>query len=239
MKIRLLHNLDLARIAPLPADQKLIELRRLEAAFPPHSYNPFRASILDLLNVDAGPLAILPRTPWTAISAEIERHSGHAKEAVANLEVGEGLYEYASEHRLRGRRTEFFPLAVSIGHKVVYWSPVVIEIDGRPVVPFFDPRRDSKKLTALGRQFVFSVMNERIRAADADFAEVGLAIMQFVNIREARPVVPYFDDGVSLWGFEALDEMIRETYEIWFAVLAEREAEGRRRAAGLRGSLGI
>jgi hypothetical protein len=232
--------LDLARIAPLPTDQKRVELRRLKGGRPPFSYDPMRHRILDILNADAGPLAHLPRTPWKTISAAIRAKSRSPKEATANLEVSEGLYDYATDHGLVGRYTEFFPLAVSMGKKVTYWSPVVVEIDGQTVVPFFDPRRDSKKLTVVARQFVFSVMHERIRLADEDFAHVRLAIMQFKNTPTGkREVIPHFDEGVPLWGFEALDEMIRETYALWTEILTERETEERGRGSGTTGPLGL
>jgi hypothetical protein len=117
-----------------------------------------------------------------------------------------------------------FPIGLS--EKVVYWSQVVVAIDGRPVVPFFDPRR-TKKLTSEARRFVFSVMHERIRV-DPDFANVRLAIIQFHNSDEgARAAIPYFDDDLELLGFEALDSMVRETYEIWHEVLMDREDENR------------
>ena len=79
-------------------------------------------------------------------------------------------------------------------------------------------------------------MHERIRAADPDFSEVALGIFQF-SLSEKGPRVPilYTDLGVTLFTFEELDQMVRETYEIWREVCEERAAEMRRRAGGKGG----
>lgn len=234
---RLLPELDLARIAPMPSDQKRRELERMKFGRPPYTYNPMRKGILDILNVEAGPLVDLPRTPWEAVAADIRRRGRTEDEINANLRAAEGLYVFASTYGLVGQRQDFFPLNMGISEKVTYWSPVVVEIDGRPAVPFFDPRR-TKKLTARARQFVFSVMHERIRVLDPDFFDVRLAIIQFANSAEGmRAVVPHFDDDVDLLSFEVLDEMVRETYQIWHEVLEQRESEARRDGTGKRGAL--
>jgi hypothetical protein len=51
MKIRRLSEIDLARIAPLAAEEKLHRLRALKEGRPPHTYNPMRASLGDILNL--------------------------------------------------------------------------------------------------------------------------------------------------------------------------------------------
>jgi len=228
---RSIPELDLARIAPLAINEKKKALQQLKLGWPPYSYNPMRASNLDILNVSAGPLAELPRTPWPSIAVDIARRcNGDADAIAANLRAGEGLYNFASEFNLTGRRHEFFSLAIGLSEKVSYWSPVVIALEKRAVVPFIDPRR-SKKLSPEGRLFVFSMMNEHIRVADPDFADVALAILQFRNTATGvRPVVSFFDDGLKLWSFADLDEMVRETYRLWEEVLEGREAESRRSA---------
>jgi hypothetical protein len=116
--------------------------------------------------------------------------------------------------------------------KAMSQNSLVLSIDGRPLVPFFDPRR-TKALTVQGRRFVFSVMHERIRAADPDFAEVVLAIVQF-SLSEKGPRIPilHIDDGIVLFTFDELDQMVRETYELWQEVCEVRTAETRRRATG-------
>jgi hypothetical protein len=213
----------------MPKDQKRRELQNMKLKRPPYSYDPMRGSILDILNVQAGPLAELPRTPWDQIAGDIRRRGKSDDEIAANLRAAEGLYNFASEYSLVGQHHEFYPLALGLTEKVTYWSPVVLAIEAKPVVPFLDPRR-TKKLTRDARRFVFSVMHERIRVADPDFADVRLAIFQFENsLIGPRAPKPYYDDEIARWDFDSLDAMVRETYEIWAEVLQERDMEARRR----------
>ncbi|AZG76319.1 type VI toxin-antitoxin system SocB family DNA replication inhibitor toxin [Methylocystis rosea] len=242
MKTRPLPDLDLARIAPLPTDQKWHELKLMKLGYPPYSYQPTRRSQLEILNVDAGPLGIVPRAPWAQIAEEISKRARTDAEKIANLTVAHALYNFADDHSIAGRRHEFFSLAVGLSGKVSYWVPAVISVDGRPTIPFIDPRR-GKKLTREGRRFAFSVMHERIRAADPDFSEVELAIIQFGTHGKGESVVRtpnlHTATGVKLFDFDTVDAMVRETYEIWHAVLTEREAEARRKGTGTTGPLGV
>ncbi|UYN94700.1 MAG: hypothetical protein KIT25_22185 [Enhydrobacter sp.] len=235
MKTRLLHNLDLARIGPMTASQKRNALMQIKLGHPPHTLNPMRASIPDIMSIEAGLLPTLPRTPWAAIDKQIRSRCHSEDEEKANLAIGRALYEYADEHRIVGRAHDFFALALGMGRKVSYWSNAVVAIDGDPYIPFVDPRK-APKLQSEGRRFVFSAMHEHIRAADPDFAHVGLVILQFVGEDERR-VVPYFADELELFSFEQLDAMVRETYAIWAEVLEGREADARRTGTGRKGTL--
>ncbi len=237
MKIPPLFEIDLARVCPLPPDQKRRALEAIRYGRPPYSYAPVRGNLSDLLNVQAGMMGALPRVPWHKIEKEIRRRSTSNMEEEANMRVGRGLFDYVDERALTGRYHEIFPLALGVTTKLVFWHPVVLSIDRRPLVPFFDPRR-TKGLTVEGRRFVFSVMHERIRAADPDFAEVTLGIFQFA-LSEKGPRVPilYTDAGMALFKFEELDEMVRNTYDMWREICEERTAEVHRKAGGKRGSL--
>lgn len=236
LKIPRLPETDLARIAPLPRDQKYLELRRVKLGRPPYSYSPVKKNILDILNISPGPLVELARTPWEKVAAQIIRACKRSEDEIqANLRAGEGLYHYATQHNLVGRQYEFRHLAIGLSERLSYWWPMVSEIDGRPTVAFFDPRR-SKKLTAIGRKFVFSAMHQHIRVPDPDFAEFRLAVAQFKNTPTGpRPVVMHFDDGQVLWEFDALDAMVRETYEIWREIQVERLDEKVRRGSSSGG----
>ncbi len=213
-------------------------LEQLKLGYPPLSLNPMRGSILETFNVEAGPLAsATPRTSWPTISRAISKLCGSENERKANLAAGHALYRYAAEKGLTGRHHDFFSLAMGVSRKVTYWSNAVVAIDGKPFVPFIDPRR-TRRLTRTARQFVFSVMNERIRVADPDFADVGLAIIQFDNPEHGpRTATPWFDEGIELFSFETLDKMVRETYEMWAEVLAKREADAHEAGKASRGSL--
>jgi hypothetical protein len=236
VKIRPLHEIDLARAAPLPLDQKRKELERLYLGQPRITYNPFRQSIGDIFNVELGLFGPVTPVPWTRLAATISAASRTREERSANLAVAGTLHEYATRENLTGRYQEFLALPLGMGSKLVYWQPVVLGIKGRPVVPFIDPRRASKHLTSVARQFVFSVMHEKIRAADPDAADLKLAIFQFPEDEQGvRTTELWLDDGVDLFSFEELDGMVRDTYEMWQQVCQEREAQARNRAGGVGG----
>ena len=228
MKMRRLPDLDIARIGPMPRAQKKRELEQMKLAFPPYSYDPMRKRILDILNVEPGPLTTLPRTPWEKVEAAICSDGKKPEEIEANLRVAEGLYLYAERKGIVGRREEFLGLSIGVSEKVTFWNPAVLNLDGRPLVPFIDPRK-AKRLTEDGRLFAFSAMHERIRAADPDYAGVALGVFQFTNPDEGpRGARLFTDDGLTLHSFDELDAMVRETYEVWHEVLEEREAAARR-----------
>jgi hypothetical protein len=196
-----------------------------------------RRSILDILNIEAGPLASVRRAPWPSIEAEICRHSRTSEESKANVAVAEALYAYVDEHKVAGRRHEIYPLNIGISEKVTYWSQAVISIDRHSVVPFIDPRRATKQLTVAARHFVFSVMHERC-LADPDLVDIGLCIIQFASSDDgSRSPKLYFDNGIDLLDFKTLDLMVQETYAIWREILEERETDTRRRGTGTHGPL--
>lgn len=236
MKTRPLPDLDLARIAPLPRDQKRRALEAMRLGRPPYSYSPMRQSILDLLNIEAGPLASTPRVPWSIIETEVRRKSRTADEELANIGAAKSLYDFTTVENITGRRHDIFPLNLGVSERVTYWSPAVIGIRGRAVVPFIDPRRQTKQLTSLARAFVFSVMHERC-IADPDLSDVGLCILQFALTEKGERLPKlHFADGIDLFNFDALDAMVRETYAMWHEILGERD-DITRRGTGTSGPL--
>lgn len=112
---------------------------------------------------------------------------------------------------------------------------MVLAHEGQPVVPFIDPRK-SRGLNKEGRRFAFSMMHERIRAADPDFQQVRLAIIQFGDLDEdQRHPKVHTDEGVRLFSIDELEHMVATTYSLWTEVLEERADEVRR--SGTTGSL--
>lgn len=235
MKIPPLHEIDLARIAPLPREEKRHELERMRQTRPPWRYKPFRLSVFDILNIRPGPMIpATARTAWHVIEHDIRHNSRDPDEIAANLSVAKSLYNYACEHGLSGVRYDFPSLPIGISEKVFYWEPMVLDMGGQLTVPFFDPRV-GQRLNPAARQFTFSVMHERIRRAYPDLANARFVIFQFskpdeddMRIAKAHP-----DTGIEMLGFEVLDEMIRETYQIW----SEVRDDIRRRRTGTGGTL--
>jgi hypothetical protein len=155
----------------------------------------------------------------------------------SNIGVARALHAYCVSDGVRAREQEIRALPLSLDLKVSYWWPFIMVVGAHPLMPFSDPRR-SRRLTALGRSFVLSMMHQAIREPDPDLAAVRLGIFQFDALDDgSRMLRLYTEEGVPFFGFAELDEMIRETYAIWAEVLDEREAEVRRRDLGTRGPL--
>jgi hypothetical protein len=232
MKIRRLPEIDLARVATLPADQKRRELERFKLGHPTITYKPVRARFADIFNVQPDMFAVADPTAWPVLERLIQAKATSDDECNANLLVAKSLHDFARANALRSRSQAFFPLSLSVGEKVEYWLPMVMALEGVPLVVFIDPRR-GKGLTAEARRFVFSMMHEHIRVANPDFSTARLGIVQFGDAADdQRPVKLSTDEGVELFGFDQLDQMVHETYDIWREVSEAREDEVRRKAAG-------
>lgn len=233
MTIRLLPDIDLARIAPQPDDMKRKSLEQMKGGRPPFSYSPLRSCFDDIFNIQPG-LAFgsaLP-TPWSVIEAELDKRCRSEVERVHNKRVARGLHDFATSGRVMGRKHEFFPLSMGVGRKVTFWLPMILAIDEQAHAIFIEPRR-ARGLTADGRRFAFSMMHERIRAADEDFTDVRLGIVRFADPDGDRRAARLFTDvGVDLYSLDELEQMVASTYEMWREVLEERERAERGRATG-------
>ncbi|MBZ9679579.1 MULTISPECIES: type VI toxin-antitoxin system SocB family DNA replication inhibitor toxin [unclassified Mesorhizobium] len=230
--IRPLPDIDLARIAPQPDDMKRKSLEAMRAGRPPFSYKPVRTCFGDIFNIQPEMFGESPRTDWAKIQRELVKCCRSEDELEQNKRVARGLYEFASDRRIMSRRQEFFPLAMSIGRKVTFWLPMVVAIEDQPHAVFVEPRR-TRGLTAEGRRFAFSMMHERIRAADEDFAGLKLAIVRFGDPEgEKRSVRLFTDEGVDLYGLGDLETMVSSTYEMWRQVCEDRERDARSRGTG-------
>jgi hypothetical protein len=227
-----LSETDLATFAPLPPDQKRKALQGYKQGKPPYSYKPVRQSLPDLLNLEMGLFGPSAPVPFERIADIIRANSRFQAEEDANIRVAAGLHAQA----WRGRPQPFPAMMTTIGQRLTYWTPAVLAIDGRPVIPFFNPRRSP--LPEHGRRFVFSMMHEQIRVADPDYAAAALCICHFAASHTGtRAVRPIYDTGVDLYSFDQLQEMVAETYAIWAEVWAGRVEETRQRGGGRGGGL--
>jgi hypothetical protein len=230
VRIPPLPDLDLARIAPLPPDRKREALELFRITFPPFSYAPLRAVLADIVQADTGFFVGSRPVPFEHIAQAIWRASRKAEDYEPNLRVTRGLYDHVVANNVRARKHEFYPLAVGGSAKLSFWHSLLLIERDEPLVPFYDPRRSTKQLTRLAQRFVFSVMHERIRAADPDFSSVRLGIYQFTSpkLGPRRPVL-HTDVGIELFGFDELDYMVRDTYETWNEVYTRRTERERKR----------
>jgi len=233
VQIRPLPDIDLARIAPQPDDMKRKSLEQMKGGYSTFSYRPVRSCFDDIFNIQPGlDFGSAAATPWPTIEAELRKRCKSDEEFLYNKRVALGLHDFATSGRVIGRREEFFPLGMGMGRKVTYWLPMIVAIDEAASAIFIEPRA-TKGLTAEGRRFAFSMMHERIRTDDEDFAEVRLTIAQFYKPEDGRRAVRlHTDEGVELYSRDELELMVASTYEMWREVLEERDRDARGKATG-------
>lgn len=237
MKIRPLPDIDLARITPLPPDQQRRSLKQIRYGRPPFSYAPLRSCFHDIFNVQPAMFGPVAPTEWAVIEKSLLKKCTSPDELTSNLQVAKGLHAFTSRTEIRGRGQDFFPLPMSVGHKVVYWMGMILAIEEQAFVPFIDPRR-SRGLSRVGRRFAFSMMHERIRVADPDYSSVRFAIFQFGDEADGvRYPMMHTDINIERYSLDEMEAMVSTTYEIWREVCEEREIESRRKAGGASGSL--
>lgn len=233
MKIPRLSEIDLARIGPLVREGKLQRLRELKQKRPPHTYNPVRAFVGDILNLQPAMFESGGAyTPWERISEGIGKRATSENERKFNLAVAAALYDFGVKRRVLSYDKSIAPWSVGYGQSVAYWWNLYTVIERRPSFIFVDPRI-SAPLTREGRKFVLSIMNERIRVPDPDFVNAGLLVVQFGKKGEGQRFVRLHEAVDSdLFGFDELNEMIDETYRLWIQVLKERADGARGRPTG-------
>ena len=232
MKIRRLSEIDLARICPVPRDEKIFRLKQFKLGRPPHTYNPMRASLGDILNLQPELFPGGEYTPWSQIESDIKKRSTSDSEAKFNLAVAKALYEFGKEQGAKSYSKPIPAWSVGYGQSVTYWWNFYSVVDERPCFIFVDPRI-SNPLTLDARKFVLSMMNERIKVPDPDFADSRLIVAQFTKVNEGERAIRLFEPtSAGLFSSDEINEMINETYQLWIEVLAERADEGRQRPAG-------
>lgn len=231
MKIRRLHEIDLARIALLPADEKRSRLRRLRAGHAPYSYDPARSVLLDVVNAQGALPLPVPPTSWAQIEALLRRAAKSDDGFLANKEVTRLLYDLVQREGLSATQIDIGRMPVGVGETVAYWINAVLVRGDEAILPFFDHRR-AQGLTELGRTFVFAMMREHLAARHPDL-EARFAIFRFPQEGSDRAIkFLLHDPGERRLGYEELDAAVTETYAIWREVLEERLDEARRTGTG-------
>lgn len=233
MKIRRLPEIDLARICALPVEKKKSALERFKSGYSLHSYNPMRAMIPDILNIQY-PLFpdLQPHTSWEKIESVLRQKCRNVEESDYNIQVASLLHEYGLRNDIRSFSKPVPQWAIGFGQAVKYWWDVYSVIGDSPYFVFVDPRVSSP-LTGGGIRFTLSVMNERLRVPDPDFADAKLIVCQFPKMANGvRQMRVYDADDFALHSSSDLDEMIGETYSLWLEVLRGREKSARHRAHG-------
>ncbi len=95
-------EIDLARIAPLPTDQRRA-LEHFKLGHPTITYKPVRARFADIFNVQPDMFAAADPTAWPVLERLIRAKATSDDECNANLLVAKGLHDFARCNALRSR----------------------------------------------------------------------------------------------------------------------------------------
>ena len=227
MKIRRLHEIDLARITTRSLDVQTRELRKQKSGFAPFSYKPLRKNFTNI--VDAKP-PMFPEAPSLDISKIEELIQKDSKrgdvEFEQNFALAELLYSEFRKPNVNCIQKDFYPVMFAMGHSAAYWANCVVIIDGQPNIIFFDQRRQ-KGLNSESKKFVFSMMHQHIREQFPDLYDAGLIVGQFPDQKGERILLLDQHDNSPLYSFDELNEMITKTYGIWADISSAREEEAK------------
>ncbi|MBM7405003.1 MULTISPECIES: type VI toxin-antitoxin system SocB family DNA replication inhibitor toxin [Sphingomonas] len=232
MKLRRLPETDLARIAPLAADEKRKALKSFTSGGGSWSYDPARAQNFNIVN-PVSPLGLLSKRPsMEAIRKLIANRCTCDAQEDSCLEVVD-LFEEWYRRNATGAVERAIPsMAIGSLGLVRYWENFFARVRDQNTFLFIDYRRQ-KGLTKAARKFVFSMMHQQIRVSDPDLHDASLLILQFPQWKSGRSIVDHALLDDDLYSPSELSKMIDETYAIWLDILSERKtAEPVKRVAG-------
>lgn len=231
MKIRRIPETDLARIAVRPVDEQRIHLRQLKGFKPPHTLNPFRSVVPDILNLQHALLGDAGRTTWSRIEEQILKAKESADGIIKNLAVAKALFDFSEQNEIISYAKDVPKWSVGYGNNVAFWGQHYSVWNDEAAFLHFDPRL-TNPMTDQARKFAFSLMNQRLRVDDPDFADVRLGVVRFGrgdgNARTLK--VHWLNE--ELYSYDQLNEMIDVTYGLWLEELQSRQVEARRAAGG-------
>jgi hypothetical protein len=234
MKLRPLPAIDLANIAPKPRELKYSSLMPFSGGGGSWSYDPARAQTFNVFNPE-DPMGLGTKPPTLAqIIANVKRDCHQEEQRIGCVQVTKMLWAWVRENitqavEVRLPSTNIGPLGT-----VRYWSNLVAMHNGRPTIFCFDHRRQNG-LSRLGRRFIWSMMNERVRKVYPDLADVQMAIVRFPQPTGAdRKIRVDLHSDELLFTADELEAMLQETADIFGQVLADKAAEARisKRRAG-------
>lgn len=234
MKTRRLSEIDLARLAALPAGPQLEHaLRAYNSGGGAWSYEPVRASTSDILGAETPLLGRFGPPPWSKIKRQIELACRRgAAQVNANTEVGKVLFEASRKLNWSAANVPMGRLPIGMGESVRYWCDIVLEDAEGQFIPYFDHRRGLGITNAGMRQIVFSMQHIWVRDRNPDLAGARLAVIQFPQERESRSVRVWFQNDTDLLSYEELNARVRLVYETWARVSAEKTHDARRAGGG-------
>ena len=217
MKLRKISEITLARNATERETQQRVELARLMGDDGPRwGYEQLTRLIPDIFSLRLPLSGPSVPTPFHVIERTLTQRCKHQKQRTCLIMAAETLHKFVKREGITGRYQQFGKMHMGMAAgNLVYWAPMVLNVEGRPTVIFVDPRR-SGRLSENGIRFVLSMMNEHIRINDPDYSSIRLAVLQ-IDYGKGGAAEPFFnfDDNVPLFPLNELQSMVDRTYAIW------------------------
>jgi hypothetical protein len=176
------------------------------------SYEPLRRSVGEAANVGLPLLPDIHRTSLEQLEAlVIKECKGNSSLVAMNLAPVRAIRTFAQEHEIEADYLEELPIALYPGMRYAFWSPMLVRYKGQTRIVFLDLRRTGG-LNELGQRVCFSIMHERFRTLNPDYASVQFEAWRFANNakRSVRPVAEWCDPI----GYNEIVSDVAETYAI-------------------------
>ncbi|MCL6283432.1 hypothetical protein M3P21_07780 [Ruegeria sp. 2012CJ41-6] len=232
MSKRQLPVTDLANSATLPVEARWSMLERKQDFVPPHSLEPTRRNIAMLLGVTDPLFPDHPRPSKDEIIATFEQTLPKGgkraqRDREQNLLRARALLDFGETSVARAAIEHHKSFAVAENTYIRTADPLVLEVDGRPCIPSTDFRK-SGALTRRGLDFVFSLNFHMIVDYDPAFSDFDLVHLNYWQDKEgAVGITPEFHAGEPVFSYDDLNTMIRETLDIWDAIVAGRRKKSK------------
>jgi hypothetical protein len=197
---------DLALAATASADRRKSIIKAAVGGGGYDYYKGVRTNLGGIAGISLGSLQ--------QIKATVARDCIGPDEIKLNQMVAAGLHEYVAEHNVLAAPFDYPPVALGPAGLRSPWAALLLKIDGKKYIPFFDFRQGPRRTTREAWRFIFSIQHSHIRQANpTEFGDVGLVVFQFTApISKVRKVVPHFDAGVSFWTDKDIGAMIDVVY---------------------------
>jgi hypothetical protein len=210
-----LSEIDLALAATAPVHRKKAIIKAATGEGGYDYYHGVRSNYAAILRVAINPFLTAPTVSAQQAKSAIEHACYDSNgELSHNIGMGAGLLAYRDAHNVTGGHFDFEPVSLGRAGRRHFWSPMILEVDGKRCIPFFDPRLDGLDSSAM--RFIFSINHTHIRLQDAlQYGTHRLVIFKFGPLANGvRPVTAHFDEGERFWTAKEIGEMIDETYRV-------------------------
>ena len=180
------------------------------------SYEPLRRSIGEAANVMLPLLPDLQATSLEQLEKLVEREcKGNSDYIAMNMAPVRAIRSFIAENSATTFYLEELPITLFPGMRYAFWAPMLVRYGQETRIVFLDLRRTGG-LSDTGCAVCFSVMHERFRVLNPDYADVKLEVWKFANTenRQIR-VVEEWCDPLS---FGDVTAEIADTYAVLTAL---------------------